>query len=58
MPATLAEYEWLQHHYPDYELELQELLSVNARHYDRMTILTRDGQKKEIYFDITQCFNN
>lgn len=51
-----AEYKWLDLHYPGYSSESQAL-SMNDHHpYDILSITTKDGTKKEVYFDISNYF--
>ena len=51
-----AEYKWLQANYPGYKLIRQSLNSQGKNHYDIMDIETKGGERKSIYFDITNFF--
>lgn len=51
------EYAWLRNHYPGYTFEKQSLVfSKDGHPYDVLDIKTSDGQKKEVYFDISKFF--
>ena len=47
--------QWLNMHYPMFERKLQAVSKLNGKYYDQITILTLDGQEKNIYFDVTRC---
>ncbi len=51
-----AEYTWLREHYPGYKSLGQSLLYKGKKPYDKLSIQTADGEKKEIYFDISNFF--
>lgn len=51
-----AEYEWIRKNYPGYKLKSQSLQTRGKKVYDVLTIITADGKKKEIYFDISNFF--
>ena len=44
--------------YPGYVFEMQALIFLPDRseRFDRMTIITTEGEKKDVYFDITSFF--
>lgn len=56
MDGVPAEYEWLKSHYPGYKLKLQKLVMHNEKPYDLLTIITKKGEEKTIYFDISNFF--
>ncbi len=51
-----AEYDWLKNNYPGYKLKSQSLQTQGKKIYDVLTIITANGKKKEVYFDITNFF--
>ena len=51
-----AEYKWLAKHYPGYKLGGQTLSGHGKKHYDKMEIVTADGQALTIYFDIDNFY--
>jgi len=51
-----AEYDYLNLHYPEWELDEQTLIADQDRQYDIMSIILPDGSKKEIWFDITSFY--
>jgi hypothetical protein len=51
-----AEYIWLHGHYPHYTLKLQSLRGADGHAYDKMDIVTADGQALSVFFDITPFF--
>jgi len=51
-----AEYAWLSKNYPGYTFKEQSLGSNNKKPYDIITIVTTDGEKKKIYFDISNFY--
>lgn len=53
MAGIRAEYQWLTQRYPGYRRVSQALLRGNGKFYDRIEIETKDGQRKAVYFDIT-----
>ena len=55
--ASVAEqYAFLKHHYPRFKLEEQTLHRIDGNPYDVLAIFDDSGQKKKIYFDISQFF--
>ena len=51
-----AEYKWLAKHYPGYKLSGQYLKGNGNKKYDKMDIVTADGQSITFYFDIDNFF--
>jgi hypothetical protein len=51
-----AEYDWLREHYPGAKMKLQSLIRQDTKRYDKRTIDTADGRTIQIWFDITQFF--
>jgi predicted Zn-dependent protease len=49
-----AEYEWLRQHYPSYKFNGQWLTKFKSVPYDIIDLITSDGLKKSIYFDISK----
>ncbi len=56
MAGVNEEYAWLRKNYPGYKSQGQTLINKNKRIYDKLKITTADGDIKEFYFDITNCF--
>jgi len=54
-----AEYKWIRANYPNSSVTMQSV-SMNKKHrpYDTLTILTEDGKKINIYFDISHFFGH
>jgi len=50
-----AEHEWIKAHYPGWRWDSQYLLNREGRVYDMIEI-SNGGEKREIYFDITDWF--
>jgi len=55
-PGVNAEYKWIAEHYPGYSRGMQSLNFYNKKPYDIITIKTKDGEEKKIYFDISNFF--
>lgn len=51
-----AEHAWLARKFGGYKMERQALTSQGKRHYDVLEIITIDGEKRSVYFDITDFF--
>jgi hypothetical protein len=51
-----AEWEWLKSKYPGFKFNGQYLIEKDNVFYDRMDIMTRDGQSKSIYFNKSNYF--
>jgi hypothetical protein len=57
MTGVDAEYAWLKKNYPGYSSTGQALVMDKAGHpFDIIHIKTADGQKKDVYFDISKFF--
>ena len=58
-----AEYQWISKYYPNYTSTSQGLSKIKVNenqslHFDTLTIINDRGQKKIIYFDISDFFND
>jgi hypothetical protein len=51
-----AEYAWIRSHYPGAEMLGQALIKCGEHPADRLTIQTKDGAQKELFFDISESF--
>jgi hypothetical protein len=51
-----AEYHWLAEHFPGYKRGGQALLNQGGRVYDSIEIITTNGERRKLYFDITDFF--
>lgn len=51
-----AEYEWLKVHFPGYKMGSQSLSQYKGKPYDILSFETAEGEKKQIYFDISNFF--
>ncbi len=51
-----AEYSWLAENYPGYKFKAQSLQFKDGKLYDVITIITKEGEEKKIYFDISKFF--
>ena len=51
-----AEYKWLAKNYPGYKMISQSLSYHDKKPYDVLSIKTKDDEKKEVYFDISDFF--
>lgn len=51
-----AEYGWLKKKYPGYKMQSQALNFKDKKPYDILNIETSDGEKKAVYFDISNFF--
>lgn len=51
-----AEYNYLAKHFPGYHRGKQSLSNHDKHAFDVLEFTTSDGQKKTIYFDITEFF--
>jgi hypothetical protein len=52
------EHQWLEARYPGYQKQGQTLMSHGGKRYDLITIITADGEEKEVYFDIASFYGN
>ena len=50
------EYEWLRKNYPGSQPQMQMLSKQKNKPYDIITILTKSGETKDIYFDISRFY--
>jgi len=58
-----AEYQWVRKYYPNYTTTSQGLSKIKVNenlslHFDTLTIINDRGQQKNIYFDISEFFND
>ena len=53
MQGMTAEYVWLADHYPGFHNRNQFQRAQNGHCYDQMDIVTKDGQQRSVYFDIS-----
>ncbi|GLQ98857.1 hypothetical protein [Dyella mobilis] len=51
-----AEYHWIAEHFPGYKRGGQALLNQNGRVYDSIEIITASGERRKVFFDITDFF--
>ena len=51
-----AEYAWLKQKYPGYRSQGQALLFKNNKPFDLIHVLTADGNKIDVYFDISKFY--
>jgi hypothetical protein len=51
-----AEYVWLGDHYPGLRSSNEHLIGQKGHSYDQFDIVTKEGQNRSVYFDITPCF--
>jgi len=51
-----AEHSWLREHYPGCRETLQALVPHQGRPYDRIDIVTAEGQSRSVYFDLSSFF--
>jgi hypothetical protein len=54
--GVTAEYHWIAEHFPGYKRGGQSLLHDNGRFYDAIDITTANGERRKIFFDITDFF--
>lgn len=54
--GVAAEYRWIAEHFPGYRRGAQALLNNNGRFYDAVNITTASGERRKIFFDITDYF--
>ena len=50
------ERQWLRNRYPKYQLTTQSLFKKGDQVYDRMEIETKSGERKTVYFNITNFY--
>jgi len=51
-----AEWEWLKQNYPGFKFNGQALIEKDNIYYDKMDIITRDGQSKSLYCNKSNYF--
>jgi hypothetical protein len=51
-----AEYAWLAQRHPGFKRGEQSLLDHDPKYYDKIEIVTANGEQKVYYFDITSFF--
>ncbi len=56
MSGIHAEYVYIAEHYPGWNTKDQSVLEQDGRMYDRIDIVGPRGEKKAVYFDITDWF--
>ena len=56
MSGVHAEYVYIGEHYPGWNARDQAVLEQDGRMYDRINIVRPRGEKKTVYFDITDWF--
>jgi hypothetical protein len=56
MVGVRAEQVWLALKYPAYQFQQQSLQEHQGKNYDVIDITTRDGQQRQVYFDISAFF--
>lgn len=47
------EYRWLSNNYPGYSMIRRKQVTHNGKRFDIITIRTRSGQSRDVYFDST-----
>ncbi|MBS1532330.1 MAG: hypothetical protein JSU01_18655 [Bacteroidetes bacterium] len=57
-PGVDAEYAWLRQKYPGYRSQGQALLFKDDKPFDLIHVLTADGKKIDVYFDISKFYGN
>jgi hypothetical protein len=56
--GTSAEYTWLRKNYPGYRILQQTSTYHNNKPYDIITIITRDKDTVDFYFDISAFYGD
>ncbi|HYE01232.1 MAG TPA: hypothetical protein VEH84_17740, partial [Alphaproteobacteria bacterium] len=56
MTGVQAEYAYLAREFPGYRRVSQGLVAHGGRMYDAMTIETASGERRVVYFDVTEWF--
>jgi hypothetical protein len=54
--GVAAEYQWLRDHLPGCRPERQVLLDVGGRRYDQLDVVMPNGERRSVFFDITEFF--
>jgi len=55
-PGIDAEYAWIRQHYPGSKTQGQALMYRDKKPYDLLHVLTADGSKVDVYFDISNFY--
>jgi hypothetical protein len=51
-----AEYDWIKRSRPDWKLDVQSVLKGGGKVYDKMYFITPDGQRTNLFFDVTDFY--
>ncbi len=51
-----AEYRWINEHYPNARVLVQEVIQQSEKSYDVVTIRTEEEERKTFYFDISKFY--
>lgn len=51
--AIPLEEEWVEAHHPEAEVVQQDLIQQDGKLFDRLTLRTRDGETRIVFFDLT-----
>lgn len=51
-----AEYAWIRQHYPGAKTQGQALMYRDKKPFDLIHVLTSEGNKVDVYFDISDFF--
>lgn len=54
--SAKTEYNWIGEKYPGSQVESQALVRKNGKPYDILTFVTKEGETKVAYFDISKFF--
>jgi len=54
--SVRAEYKWIDRTYPESELMTQIVVYQYDKPFDVVTIKTKEGEEKDIYFDISKFY--
>jgi hypothetical protein len=54
--GVAASYKWIRDHLPGSRVTKQGLVTNGGRAYDSMEVVTESGEKRTIYFDISEYF--
>ena len=53
-----AEYAWLQQHHPGWTVVSHREILEGERLFDILAIESPDGEAREVYFDVSECFRH
>lgn len=56
--SVRAEYKWIDKTYPESDLMTQVVTQYNGKVYDVVSIRTKEGTEKSVYFDITRFYRS